>query len=998
MLFNFKYDESTKRPKMKLCYMNKKVIGYMNELFELKISPTFLDISPMTFAMKSDNKHFSIIKKHLLIHVDGMGYFVVKQVSHKNDGLDDEISIECESYESTLNDIAVSYENTTYWLYNTLKPNESLLIMVANACGWTIDYVDPDIAEKRRTFDNLDNIPIYNLLMTSMSDAYKCYFVFDTENKTISAYDREKVANKTNIAFTFSNLLENVEIKESSDDIISVMHVSGADGVYISNVNPIGDSCLYDFTYFMNHDYGMSGDLIAALTVWNTKVENAKLNYEILVLTRQTTSADLVTKQSELAVLQAEYKSIQDARSALNLTDADVSTRLTELYDQEQTVNIEITAKQTEINTLQNTYDTTVTSLATINESLAFDNTDNFTTVEREELRYFEKSGTYTNENFVYTSITTESDKIDISNELLSEATKTFQKLSQPCYEFSMDISNYLYLPEFKKFTDDTNLGVLMNVEIKPHTWVQPKLLKIELDYDDIKNTKFTCSDTLRLQDDIQVFEDIYNAVTKSSNKVAITAGSWDEPKKNGFYNTVKSYMSESLSLAQQEIMNSANQQLMIGSYGMICRKYYDETDTYDPHELRLNNNVLCFSADGFKNVTTALGRIKFGDNIYYGLNTQLLVGEMIVGNELTIATENNTLTVDADGTTLENANFSVFNSNNRVLLSPTDGIKIQKILGVDSYEDKLYLNTDGNIVAKGITLEESNIAGWTTTSTAFTSPTGDYIGSNGYGKLSLMSWTPTSATFDGNIYATNLKSNDTVSGQNIFVDGTMGGDWLTNSSVGYGKLSDLCVNSLRAGLVTTNELEANYVTTNYLTSNYTTTNNLSANYATISNLNSATARIQTIESDYITSNIISTDYLLSNDGVFRGKILVGSENNSSLIESSIVNIDNITARQLSLESTNGIKLQGHENGIVIDSGVNSSGTENPTIINKLTVMGDSQFNGHITGDTTFDGTMYINGATAIVKDGYLYDGQTQDVTVGTTTLHYINGILVGVS
>ena len=33
MLFNFEYDISTKRPKMKLCYMNKKVVGYMNDLF-----------------------------------------------------------------------------------------------------------------------------------------------------------------------------------------------------------------------------------------------------------------------------------------------------------------------------------------------------------------------------------------------------------------------------------------------------------------------------------------------------------------------------------------------------------------------------------------------------------------------------------------------------------------------------------------------------------------------------------------------------------------------------------------------------------------------------------------------------------------------------------------------------------------------------------------------------------------------------------------------------
>ena len=148
--------------------------------------------------------------------------------------------------------------------------------MVLNACGWTLGFVDSSIATKERSFDGIDNISIYNFLMTDMSNAYKCYFVFDTENKTISAYDKEKVADKTNIAFTFNNLLKDVGIKENADDIISVMHVSGADGVYISNINPIGNSCLYDFTYFMDNDYGMSNELISALSTWNTKVENAK--------------------------------------------------------------------------------------------------------------------------------------------------------------------------------------------------------------------------------------------------------------------------------------------------------------------------------------------------------------------------------------------------------------------------------------------------------------------------------------------------------------------------------------------------------------------------------------------------------------------------------------------------------------------------------------------------------------------------------------------------
>jgi len=982
MLFNFKYDKNTKRPKMKLCYMNKKVIGYMNNLFNLKISPTFLDISPMSFTMNPDNKHFDIIKKHLLIHVDGMGYFVVKQVSRSNNGLEDEISVSCESYESTLSDVTVSFENKTYMIYDAIEPEKTLLGMISNACRWTINHVDASLMASGmgRTFDDLDNISIYNLLMTNMSNAYKCYFIFDTENKTISAYSRDSNDIKTNIAFTFDNLLKNVEINQNKDDIATKMYVSGADGVSINNVNPIGDSCLYDFTYYMNNDYGMSGELINALTAWNTKVENAKVNYSELVLQRQTLSAEIQTKQSELSVLQSEYKTIQEARTAVvssTMSDEDKQERLGTLYSQEQTVNTNIIAKQSEINTLQITYDNVKTSLKAISDSLAFNNTDNFTVSEQEELQNFMISGAdYINEVFIYTSETTESQKIDISKQLMDEAEKTFEKLSNPCYEFSIDIINYLYMPEFEKFVNDTNLGVLMNVKINSNTWVQPRLLKIELDYDNLDSTKFVFSDTLRLIDDIHVFEDTYNAVTKTSNKVAVTAASWDEPKKNGFYDTVKSYMTESLSLAQQEIMNSENQEVMIGSYGIICRKFNSETGTYKPHEMRINNNVICFSPDNFQHVKTALGYLKFGGNDYYGLNAEILIGNLLIGNELLISNSSNTFSVNGNGATLINADMSIENEINKILLSPTNGLKIQKKDSTTSiWEDKFYTDTDGNIKAKGITLEESNVGGWETTSVAFVSPTGDdFINCNGYGKLSLFSWTPSTATFDGNIYANNLLSNNQPDSQNIFVNGTMGGDWLTNSSVGYGKLTDLCVNTLRAGLVTTNYLEANY--------------------ATIGNLDAALGRIETLETNSITANALATNTAL----VYGGKLYVGSTSDSSLIQSILINIDNRTARQLLLESTNGIMLRGKENGIVIDSGTRPDGTENPTQINKLTVTGKSQFNGDIIGNTILAGNTYLNGNVRVVENGIEYNGVTQSVVVDGTTLDIKNGIIINVT
>ena len=109
--------------------------------------------------------------------------------------------------------------------------------------------------------------------------------------------------------------------------------------------------------------------------------------------------------------------------------------------------------------------------------------------------------------------------------------------------------------------------------------------------------------------------------------------------------------------------------------------------------------------------------------------------------------------------------------------------------------------------------------------------------------------------------------------------------------------------------------------------------------------------------------------------------------------------------KELLFESTNGIMLRGHENGIVIDSGTDSSGNENPTQINMLTVTGTSQFNGEITGGATFkdgatfNGDTYLNGTVKVIENGTEYNGITQSVTVAVgTTLDIKNGVIVNVT
>lgn len=130
------------------------------------------------------------------------------------------------------------------------------------------------------------------------------------------------------------------------------------------------------------------------------------------------------------------------------------------------------------------------------------------------------------------------------------------------------------------------------------------------------------------------------------------------------------------------------------------------------------------------------------------------IVGRIIAGDSLNISNEDNTFTVDGAGATMTNGEINIITGINRITLNPTDGITVYK-----NDEKQMYINSQtGDLEITGkITADSGSIGGWEIRDTGLYAPNGDYIASNGTGKLSLLTWSPTSATFNGNIYANNI-------------------------------------------------------------------------------------------------------------------------------------------------------------------------------------------------------------------------------------------------
>jgi hypothetical protein len=262
------------------------------------------------------------------------------------------------------------------------------------------------------------------------------------------------------------------------------------------------------------------------------------------------------------------------------------------------------------------------------------------------------------------------------------------------------------------------------------------------------------------------------------------------------------------LNAAKNNIISSVNQEITIDQNGLQGKEVdtgSDSIDGYSPNQVWLVNNMLAFTQDGWNTASLALGELNVNGTNMYGLCASVLIGQIIAGNQLTIENDDNTFTVDGQGATLTNATLSVLGNSgkNNILLDPQHGFKIQSLVN-NAFVDKFYVDLAGNVTFGGVlngasgtfsgTINAtigSNIAGWTTSATALTSPSGDFIGSNGNFKIGKLTVTGSTAKFDGTIYARNLDPSNPVQGTqitNIVADtitsGTINGIHINGSTI----------------------------------------------------------------------------------------------------------------------------------------------------------------------------------------------------------------------
>jgi Protein of unknown function (DUF1142). len=794
---NISFDKfgKSEKPEFILCNPDESEIAVIT-VSETSCIIRFNATSELTFKVypkysddsgTHDHLWYESVKTKRLIFVTDLGYFQIQEVKELDDGKMKYKEVIALSLQNEFTFKKAEIPGGTYKFYNALTPSddETLIGLVFKQMpGWTLSSVSGSLWNKYRTFEMNTDTSLYDFLVNTVENTYECIFNFDFLNKTVAITDIDDTVKQTDIYLSYDNLIKNIEVTENGDNIITALSVFGQ-GLDIRKVNPLGSAYIYDFSYYMNKDW-MSQDLIDAVGTWQKKIAENQIVYANLLTELQNHNADLISMNSNLIELNG-LLATQNNLLSVRITSGNGS--VSEIKAEIDRITSNINSLKLQINTKESDISNTNTKLIAINTDLKFEN--NFTSEQLDILNRFIVQEEYSDNNYIVTDSMTQTQIQNYAQELHEQGQKVLNRLAQPRYTFTLDSVNFLFLEHFKRFSDQLELGSVITIEKETDVWFYPILLEVSFNWDNPDLFEMTFGNRYRLDDSGYTFADLISQSVNSSRSVS---ANWkDITRFNDYKDEVIGVLKNAWDVSKNAIVSANNQNIVWDESGLLCRYLDPDSGSYHDEQMKIINNQLVFTTDGFNTISTAIGKIALGDGTFgYGIAAEVLLGHLVASNELRISSENNYFIVDGAGATLYNADFTVENEKSKITISPDEGILIQKKLSADRFEDIFYVDENGDAFFAGqLSAASGKIGGWDVSEDGLSHSEGQYyLNSDGTGKIGLMTFNNSSATFDGNIYAKNLQAGSiTLPNGNTGDAGYVGDSHIADNSISGTKL-----------------------------------------------------------------------------------------------------------------------------------------------------------------------------------------------------------------
>ena len=662
-------------------------------------------------------EHYDDFQEDRLIMIQGISWYKIHVETNIEDtGISKSItanSLECTLCNKRLIDFECNTGEILYddyvktIFYDPTNPKGSLLHRVLNvAPSWSVGHVDNSLANKQRSFDE-DDVDVYSFLTGDVSEAFNCLFVFDTFNMTINAYDLDDYGEDTNIYVSMDNLAQSMTESIDENSIITCYRVNGGDGIYINEINPNSTNKIYNFEYYLPE---MEESIQNKVKAYNEKYQSLKPQYEEIMKrlgdqigviqkleTRLPDSLDSKdwTKYG-LEFLDSKVKSFKNidevyCAQGMNKHDSFNYNLYQQNLEDLNNSTAEYNKRKSEVDSATDVYNSIIAERNTVQSQLDMDKW--FTKDEWKTLDSYVVEETYSNDNYITTDNTTDTERFDIERQLFDVAWKDLSKKCRPQYQYSSTLSNVLTIPQFKGFLKYFQLGNFIRMATDYDTVIKLRLISSTVDYNDTSKIEVTFSDAIRVHD---IYEDA-SSIQAQANSAAMSfqfnKDQYDKSvNQSNFVEEMRKY---GLDVATVQIQNAKNQSQVWDETGMTFRQWNEQKNDFDPEQIKIINNQIVFSDDGFQSAKMAIGKIPIdkNGNYAYGINAEVLLSKLVMSQNLWIENDSGTYKFD-------DAGFIASSGKNSVKIQPNQNGELFSIY--KGNDRQFYVDADGDVIFSG--------------------------------------------------------------------------------------------------------------------------------------------------------------------------------------------------------------------------------------------------------------------------------------------------------
>ena len=658
-------------PQITLCNPDGRALGILSNLSDRQMNIRFNDLSDLSFTIRRGAEEcrcpvYEQVEPFRYLLVEGIGYFVITDVSVSEEGNDTIKTVEASSCEYELNNIQLGYYEGTFRFYSgdDSDPKNSLLSDIMKRLpSWRLDtdHIPAAVAGRSRTFDTTDQT-VYAFLMTELEEAYECLFEFDILNRVIRVYDRNSYDNRTGICLSTEDVLQGLTLRTKSDEIKTALLVKGGNKLDILSVNPLGTNLIYNFSYYATTEW-MDAALIEKVKNWQAHVESLMSSADSAFQKQRAEISRLQGKKSEkegeITRLKQELSNLQVQQSAIisdTASQEQKNANLAALHPQILAAKSALSTAESALASLQTQLNAENNKLLALQKQVRLESV--FTPAEMEVLSRFIQQGAYTEENITKQDNMTYEEVQAQALELYQKAQNLLKTISTSRYEYSVEAASFVFQKEFAHLTSQLKSGCLIDVRLPKADRQEGDiasllLLEMAVDYDG-RALSLTFGNRYKLSDPSALFQDLVGgSIAKTASTVEYLRTTFDFKQQKDELDHLAELRDESINLTHNMVVNADNQVMVIDASGISGRREIIGEDglptgDYENEVLKITNNAIAFSTDDFESTETVLGKNLLpdgvttpdGKNYLYGLNAKLLMGDLIIGEKLKVSGE----------------------------------------------------------------------------------------------------------------------------------------------------------------------------------------------------------------------------------------------------------------------------------------------------------------------------------------------------------------------